>query len=205
MLLPLVKKILKENEKLFHSAKRPMKCHGPDHHVRVYDNALLIAKKIHAQYDEELLAAACLLHDVAAYYPDKIGDQYHDFDHKIAKKILLKLHFPKTKLTCVLNAIKNHGSHSKYKRKDEPIEISLLRDADKLDVFGPIGITRMIMARTSRGDDIEGIKDFFNIEYIKKKWKSITFDETRKLAKSDYVYSLNFFKNLTKKLNKVAE
>ena len=104
-----------------------------------------------------------------------------------------------------MDAIKNHGSHSKYKRKDEPVEISLLRDADKLDVFGPIGIMRMIMARTSRGDDISEIKGFFNIEYIKKKWKSITFDETRRLAKSDYVYSLNFFKNLTKKLNKVAE
>lgn len=158
---------------------------------------LNLANKIGASYDKEILTGAALLHDMAAYYPDKVGDNYHDYDHQIAKEVLIEIKFTPNKIDQVLSTIANHGSDPKYKQLNEPIETTLLRDADKLDVFGPIGVARIIMVRTLKGDTLEDIvDDFYTKGHLKRKWDSITTPEARALAKNDYAYSKNFFENL---------
>jgi len=138
---------------------------------------------------------------MAAYYPEESGDNYHDFDDKMAAGVLKSINFPAEKLEATLFAIANHGSDAKYKSDKEPIEVTLLRDADKLDVFGPIGIARIVMVRTLKGDTMkEIVENFYTKGHLERKWSSITFDESRNIAQADYEYSQNFFERLAASL-----
>ena len=197
----LEQSLLDANRRRYLAASNPLKSHGPDHHWRVYRYSINLAENIGANYDKEILAGAALLHDMAAYYPDKVGDKYHDYDHQIAQEVLVEIKFAPNKINQVLSTIANHGSDPKYKQLNEPIETTLLRNADKLDVFGPIGVARIIMVRTLKGDTLEDIvDDFYTKGHLKRKWDSITLPEARELAKDDYAYSINFFENLAGKL-----
>ena len=194
-------KLLDTNTRRYNEAQNPLKSHGPDHHWRVYQHALALAAKLGVTYDAEVLAAAALLHDMAAYYPERTGEDYHDFDHQIAREVLQEVNFPAGKVQAVLDAIANHGSDPKYKQPGESIETTLLRDADKLDVFGPVGVARIIMVRTLKGDTLADIvADFYTNKHLERKWQSITYDETRQLAQADYEYSLAFFEELARKV-----
>lgn len=198
---PLAQKIYEANQERYNTAKTPLRSHGPDHHLRVYKHALALAEKLRVTYDEDVLAGAALLHDMAAYYPEQSGEQYHDFDDKLAADVLQTIDFPADKLDATLFAIANHGSDAKYKSSEEPTEVPLLRDADKLDVFGPIGVARIIMVRTLKGDSLEEIvADFYTNGHLERKWNSITFDESRAIAQEDYEYSKNFFERLAASL-----
>lgn len=189
------------NSKLYREAANPLKSHGPDHHLRVYRLAVELADKMKVDYDAEVLAGAALLHDVAAYYPDTVGDEYHDYDHKIAHEALQGIDFPADKMDAVLFAIANHGSDPKYKNEDEPIEVTLLRDADKLDVFGPIGVARVIMVRSLKGDTLNDIvDDFWTHGHLERKWQSISTDIARDMIREDYEYSKAFFEALATSL-----
>lgn len=188
-----------ENKKAYESANNPLRSHGPDHHYRVCMNALKLSKG--KDVDLEVLIAAALLHDMAAYYPEEDGEQYHDFDHLHAEKILKENNFPEEKIPLVLDAIRNHGSDSKYKKEDEPLEVSILRDADKMEVFGPLGIARIIMVRTLKGDSLEEIvDDFYTKGHLEKKWNSITSEDVKDLMRSDYEYAADFLKRLDESL-----
>lgn len=193
--------LLEANERRYAAAERPLRSHGPDHHWRVYEHALTLAGMLHAKYDADILAGAALLHDMAAYYPERTGEDYHDFDHQIAGEVLREISFPAEKLDAVLYAIAHHGSDPKYKKAHEPIEVVLLRDADKLDVFGPIGVARIIMVRSLKGDSLASIvADFYTGGHLQRKWESITTNEARELAADGYDYSRKFFEELSKSL-----
>jgi HD superfamily phosphodiesterase len=199
---PIAKKLYQANMQRFNTAKNPLRSHGPDHHLRVYRHALVLAEKSKIAYDDDVLAGAALLHDMAAYYPDQTGDNYHDFDHKIAAEVLTDVSFPDEKVAAVLYAIAHHGSDAQYKNQNEPAEVTLLRDADKLDVFGPIGIARIVMVRTLKGDSLQDIvDDFYMNSHLDRKWLSITSSIAKDMARSDYEYSKEFFAQLHKTLS----
>lgn len=198
-ILELINTFYQANKKAYADAKNPLRSHGADHHYRVCMNALKLAEG--KNVDLEVLVAAALLHDMAAYYPEEAGEQYHDFDHLHAEKILKEVSFPDNKIPKVLDAIKNHGSDSKYKKEDEPLEISILRDADKMEVFGPLGIARIVMVRTHKGDTLEQIvDDFYTKGHLEKKWNSISSDEVKNLLRADYDYAMDFLKRLDESL-----
>jgi HD superfamily phosphodiesterase len=198
----LEQSLLQANERRYSEASNPLKSHGPDHHLRVYRYAQELAKKLKVDYDEEVLAGAALLHDMAAYYPDRTGEDYHEFDHQIAEEVLREINFPAEKVEKVSDVIAHHGSDPQYKQEGEPIETVLLRDADKLDVFGPVGVARIIMVRTLKGNTLpEIVADFYTQGHLQRKWDSITTDEARELARADYEYAVKFFERLQKGLN----
>jgi HD superfamily phosphodiesterase len=193
--------LLQANERRYREAANPLRSHGPDHHLRVYQYALALADKLAVTYDPEVLAGAALLHDMAAYYPEQSGENYHDFDHRIAAEVLGEIGFPAGKTAAVLDSIANHGSDPKFKQAGEPIETTLLRDADKLDVFGPVGVARVIMVRTLKGDTLDQIvADFYTGGHLQRKWESITTPEARELVRADYDYALKFFERLAAEL-----
>lgn len=196
----LIDKYLTINKKLYQEANNPLRSHGPDHHYRVCMNALRLTKGFAA--DNEVLIIAALLHDLAAYYPDESKEDYHDYDYLKAKEILDKQDLDDEKKNKILEVIAKHGSDQKYNRKKEDIEVTILRDADKLEAFGPLGVARIIMVRTLRGDILEDIaEDFYTDGHLQKKWSSITTDRARELAKEDYKYAMKFFKRLSKDLS----
>lgn len=198
----IIKKVYEQNIMRYESAPNPLRSHGPDHHYRVYESALKLALELNVEYDENVLSAASLLHDMAAYYPDKVGEAYHDQDSKIAEEVLIEVGFPERKINSVLYAIANHGSDPKYKEDNEPVEVSILRDADKIDVFGVVGVARIIMVRTLKGDSLNDIiEDFLIKGHLERKWCSITYDATRNIVRDDYEYSKKFFTELDAKIN----
>lgn len=192
-----VKKFQKINKGLYLKAKDPLRCHGLDHHQRVCANALLLAKKIgHKEnIDYEVLIAACFLHDLSAYESGE-AQNHHQESAKLARKVLKDINFPLTKTSKVLDAISGHGSDAKSHPENEPIETTLLRDADKMDALGPIGIARMIMARAKRGDSLEEIVNKFHGSDIKRRWQAIKTKEAKVLTKENYQFSRDFFAKL---------
>ena len=190
------------NKRLYREAKSPLRSHGPDHHLRVYEYAKQLAGKLGVKYDAEVLAGAAMLHDLAAYYPERTGKDYHDWDDKLAGEALREIkQFPAGKIEAAVNCIAHHGSDPKFKDQDEAVEITLLRDADKLDAFGPVGMARIVMVRTLNGDTLEDIiADFWTGGHLQRKWDSITTDEAREMGRSDYDYSKDFLARLAEGL-----
>jgi HD superfamily phosphodiesterase len=196
----LIKKFYRINRELYEKAKNPLPSHGPEHHCRVLANALEIAKEFKG-VDPEVLIPACLLHDLGAYYPARAGAKYHEEDLIRTKKVLVKINLSEWKKTKIIESIANHGSDPKYKNKKESIETTILRDADKLEAFGPMGVARIIMARSLQGDPLTEIaKKYSAGGYLEKKWKSMTIQKAKLMAKENYKYSLNFFSKLAKEL-----
>ena len=190
------------NRQLYSKASNPLKSHGPDHHWRVFQTALRLAKLIKAKYDPDILAAAALLHDMAAYYPEKSAGDGHDLDRTLANEVLRSIEFPASKLDATVEAIANHGSDPKYKRANESIETTILRDADKLDAFGPIGVARILMVRTLRGDTLPDIvADFHTGGHLRRKWESISAPQAKQLGQAEYEYSVDFFARLAASLS----
>lgn len=196
----LIKQLYTLNKHLYAEAKNPLPTHGPEHHMRVCKNALKLAGKY--PVDNEVLIPACFLHDIGAYYPDLAKDKYHDEDKKRTIKALRGIKLSDEKKRLIVEAVAKHGSDPKYRHTHEPIEITILRDADKMEAFGPLGVARIIAVRTLRGDTLEKIvKDFYTRGHLKRKWEAITLPEARKLSRKDYKYSMKFFANLAKTLS----
>lgn len=198
----LFKKFYNLNKSLYQKAKNPLKCHGPDHHLRVYKNADYLAYKLEAKADWEVLTPAIFLHDITAFEPHAHDPWNHQEDLGEAKSELRKLKYPNEKIDRILKVISVHGSDQKKIKKDEPIEATLLRDADKMDVMGPIGIGRIFMALTkSSGFELKDFAIKYHREkIIREKWQSIKTKPARDKVFKDYQYSLKFFKALNKKL-----
>lgn len=192
----LIKKFYKINQDLFNQAKSPLPSHGPWHHLLVLKNALALAKGLRG-VDFEVLIPACLLHDIGgAYFSSKTGAGYHDKDRDLAKRILAKSNLPKAKVEKIIQAIANHGSDEKYKNKHELLETTILRDADKLEAFGPIGVARIIMARSIQGDTLKQIAEKYSSGGLERKWRSITMAKAKRLGKKNFKYSMDFFTRL---------
>ncbi len=197
----LEKRLLEANKRRYHEAANPLKSHGPDHHERVWRKAVALAEKLDATYDEQVLAGACLVHDMAGYYPERQGEDSHELDAVVAREVLQEADFPADRLARAVDAVAHHGSDPKYRRDDEAVETRLLRDADKLDAFGPVGVARIVMVRTLRGDTMEMIvADFWTGGHLKRKWDAITTPEAREMGRTDYEYSRNFFERLAEGL-----
>jgi HD superfamily phosphodiesterase len=202
--IQLIEKFYNYNKAAYESAKNPLRSHGPEHHMRVCKYALRLAELLEVkgkQIDYDVLIPASLLHDLAAYYPEESGENYHDFDHLKAEEILVKDNYNPEKVKAILHVIASHGSDPKYKDENEDIEVTILRDADKLDVFGALGVARIIMVRTLKGDTIPQIvEDFYTHGHLKRKWDSVTTQEAKEMCQADYEYANDFFARLDKEL-----
>ncbi len=198
----LVKKFYDLNKALFAKAKNPLKCHGPDHHWRTFKNSEYIISKLKIKPDYEILIPAIFLHDITAFEPDSHNPWNHQEDLNEARAELKKLKYPAEKIEAILNLIAVHGSDPEKIKKDEPIEATLLRDADKMDVMGPIGIGRIFMALTKSSNF--SMKDFARKYHeegqVRQKWQAIKTKPARDNVRQDYEYSLKFFKKFDKKL-----
>ncbi|MES2828602.1 MAG: HD domain-containing protein [Bacteroidota bacterium] len=108
------------------------------HIERVYKNALEINQK--EKGDVIIVSLAALLHDIA---DSKFNDGDEELGPRIAGEFLLTLAIPESIITHVQEIIKNLSYkaslglvnfHSK--------ELDIVRDADRLDALGAIGIAR---------------------------------------------------------------
>lgn len=109
------------------------------HTLRVYNNAILIAKD--EQVDEFVVALGALLHDIA-------DSKFHDGDEsvgpKIAREFLFKHNVDSLVIEHVINIIENISFKKSLENTDlfSSPELQVIQDADRLDAIGAIGIAR---------------------------------------------------------------
>ncbi|MBU1164116.1 HD domain-containing protein [Patescibacteria group bacterium] len=187
------RKIIKEINKLWERSDKFLPCHGPTHHIRVWKMAEKFGLKKKA--DLEILVACCLLHDIVAF--NKTPIKNHDVaSAKIAKKILKEIKYPPEKINIVYQAI---SSHTSIKKQLGGLEGKIMSSFDKVDAFGAIGVYRIITPMTIRGYNIDTIVRWFGTgKKLQSKWDSIEFSEIQREYRKDYLYTVDFFKNLVK-------
>lgn len=129
---------------------------GWQHGERNYELALELAKDDGMKPDTDVLFAASMLHDMAAFPPyDKPGE-HGDVAAVESEAVLRAAGFPMEKFPKVARAMRAHMFYSKV--GDEPESI-LLHDADSLDFLGTIGAVRILsLTGASAADASKAIK-----------------------------------------------
>ena len=131
--------------------------HDKEHIYRVLYNALQIAQA-EAQVDQDVLIAACLLHDIGR------KEQFADpsLCHALvggekAHAFLLAQGWPESFAQQVRHCIQTH----RFRKALQPqtIEAKILFDADKLDVTGAIGIARSLMFKAEVAEPLYARRD----------------------------------------------
>lgn len=123
--------------------------HGWEHVRRVYELALALAAKEGA--DRFIAGAAALMHDLgrASEHTNNVAHLHHaDLSVTLATEILDRYHVPVDTQEAILHAILAHS----FSRNIAPrtLEARVLRDADRLDGLGAIGILRWAITGTMR-------------------------------------------------------
>ena len=108
------------------------------HTERVYKTALAIAEQEKA--DLQTVALAALLHDIA-------DSKFHNGDESIgpkkAEEFLLQQKLDSAAIDAVVNIIKHMSfKNSLEENTYDTLELRVVRDADRLDAIGAIGIAR---------------------------------------------------------------
>jgi uncharacterized protein len=186
-------------------------CHDWTHVERVYNLAMNIGKKEGA--DLNILAAACLLHDIGRREEMKSHGKFchAEMGAQLAEKILAKLKLDKEIVDNIVHCIITH----RYRNNHEPktIEAKVLFDADKIDSIGAIGVARDFLFAgylhnaIYTGNEIKLAKDggkhsrskddtaILEYEFKLKNVKNRIFTAAgKKIAKSRHEYMVLFFK-----------
>jgi hypothetical protein len=114
---------------------------GYSHSVRDYALARELAAADHVTLDDDVLYAAAMLHDMAAFAPWEKADADHaDVAADRVAEILGATGFPMAKLERVRSAIRTHM----FNREPKTPEATYLHDADALDWLGAVGVARVV-------------------------------------------------------------
>lgn len=119
--------------------------HGWEHVYRVYRGALYLAK--HEGADQHIVGMAALLHD-GGHTAVQEGEHHADRSVALAEAVLQRYQVPAEQQQAILHAILAHS----FSRGVEPrtVEACVVRDADRLDALGAIGIMRWAIVGSRR-------------------------------------------------------
>ncbi|HEY7419681.1 MAG TPA: HD domain-containing protein [Ktedonobacteraceae bacterium] len=120
--------------------------HGWDHVNRVYHLALHIAEQEGA--DQIITGLAALMHDLGRTAPPDAGKHHADLSITYAEEIMQRYHLPIEKQEAVKHAIIAHSFSKGIEA--QTLEARVVRDADRLDALGAIGIMRWAITGTQK-------------------------------------------------------
>jgi uncharacterized protein len=122
--------------------------HAWEHVQRVYTTALYLAEQEGA--NRFIVGVAALMHDLGRTVDDNEETPTHHADQSIivARELLTNYNVPTDVQQAILHAIAAHS----FSRGIQPltVEARVLRDADRLDGLGAIGIVRWAITGTLR-------------------------------------------------------
>jgi uncharacterized protein len=139
--------VYREVEGRFLSVGKADLAHGWDHIERVYRLAVAIAQREGA--DQFVVGMAALLHDLGRVATEGEGEErmsttqerhHADLSHDLAAEVLAAHGVPAEEREAILHAVLAHS----FSRGIEPqtLEALVVRDADRLDGLGAIGVMR---------------------------------------------------------------
>ncbi len=171
-------------------APHPSEAHAKDHILRVLRRCITLGQKLKA--DPEVLVAAACLHDLGWHYLDEAA-MHGVLSAKKAEPVLERINFPTEKRDAVLHAIRMHDTSTSPEYRTT-LESKILYDADKLDMFGVVGVLRFI--RQVYGEwSIDAI-----LKNLQTRWEGLAFLETRDVAFKDFKYVKDYFVRLKHEL-----
>ncbi|OGS24090.1 MAG: hypothetical protein A2297_05375 [Elusimicrobia bacterium RIFOXYB2_FULL_48_7] len=169
----------KQRKQVIEFAKRNCKSNGFDHKYDHIDLTVKLSKylAVKEKADVEVCETAAYLHDIAA---DKFRRKHGIVGAKQARRFLEKIGAPQDFVKQVAYSISQHNNGSPKKT----IEAKILWDADKLQLVGPLGYTRIIRFCVLAKNMI----DMFPLIQRSRKYEKFFFDRFytitgRKLAK----------------------
>jgi uncharacterized protein len=110
--------------------------HSYAHVDRVVKIAAILAEK--EQADMELVQAAALLHDIGR----AVGEPHNETGAKLASEILkTSTNYPQERIERIAKIVLRHPIA--FRDRLETLEEKIVWDADKIDLLGVIGITRV--------------------------------------------------------------
>ncbi len=113
--------------------------HGWDHVRRVHDLALFIAEREEA--DRFVVGMASLMHDLGRTAEDESNGGHHaDLSLTLASDLMRAYHVPAPLQDAIQHAILAHSFSKGIPPRT--LEARIVRDADRLDALGAIGIMR---------------------------------------------------------------
>lgn len=133
--------------------------HDISHLARVWRVAYRIAQET-PEADAEALAVATLLHDcvsVEKNSPDRARASTMAAD--VARGVLARMAWPAERVECVAHAIAAHSFSAGIAPRS--IEACILRDADRLDALGALGIARTFYVAGRLGRPLYALEDPF--------------------------------------------
>jgi uncharacterized protein len=123
--------------------------HGWEHVERVYTLARYLAQQEKA--NQFIVGCAALMHDLGRTVPiDENGEQRHhaDLSVELASEILQRHMVPLDQQQAIIHAIVAHSFSKGI--PPQTLEAGIVRDADRLDGLGAIGILRWAMVGEQR-------------------------------------------------------
>ncbi|HBW12249.1 MAG TPA: phosphohydrolase [Proteiniclasticum sp.] len=138
--------------------------HDVYHTLRVYRNALMLAKEINCSL--EVVSLAALLHDVD---DEKL---FQSRDHQYARKFLQEVNLSKELTEEVLEAIRTVSFKNRREGAPSTIEGMVVQDADRLDALGAIGIARTFAFGGSRGRAMYDPTEKPNLEMTPEEYRN---------------------------------
>jgi uncharacterized protein len=120
--------------------------HGWEHVSRVYKLAEHIAEQEGA--DRFIVGMAALMHDLGRTTPHDAREHHADLSVKQARQLMAEYQVPEEKQEAILHAIIAHS----FSRRFEPrtLEARIVRDADRIDGLGALGILRWAITGSVR-------------------------------------------------------
>ena len=197
-----VKKAMEYAKEFF---KEDYSGHDFYHTLRVYNNAILIAKTENC--DLEIVSLAALLHDVDDY--KIVGEESEKLNN--AKSFLNSINYSQDRIDIIYKIISQISFKVSETQVPDTIEGKIVQDADRLDAIGAIGIARAFAFggnhRTPIHDPEVEARENMSIEDYKKKngttinhfyeklllIKDLMNTETsKKIAEQRHNYMVNF-------------
>lgn len=169
--------------------------HGVQHAIRVFSNAKKIIKKEGG--NEKIVLTSALIHDTV----DK--KLFSDINARleVVKNFLRSNNYLNNEIDEILYIITNISWNNGENKHLDSLNAQIVRDADRLDAIGAIGIIRTIEYGNSKN------RNFYDEENIKQINQSYTFNKLSNTTLSHFYEKLLLLKDLmhTNTAKKLAE
>ena len=183
---------VKENTKKFYIFHPNMEssAHGFNHATRVAKNAInIVANDNHSNYNMVVILCACYLHDVDDH------KYFNTIDYSNARKIMRKSGISDDIANQVVNCIDQVGYS---KNKFNPVncyEAGVVRDADRLEAMGAMGVLRTFIYSAEVGNTIKDALDHC-YEKILHLHEHMCTDYGKKLADERARHAINIVRDV---------
>lgn len=138
--------------------------HDFKHCVRVVNNAKILIK--HEGGNRKIIITACYLHDIV---DDKIFNDIQPQINKI-KTLLYANHYHEAEVNEILEIISKISFHHGNIEDVNNLNLEIVRDADRLDALGAIGIIRTIEYGNNK------MRAFYEDDNLKEENEMLTFN-----------------------------